>query len=182
MTTDLPKNRKLAVAAGVKKFFTGEPCKHGHVAYRYTQSGTCSACIRASVDAVSEALRSDKPDPSVARAARRAALEQLVEIQVRSRPEAVAAIRALAGSLVTMRFPELNNNDAWSNKSGTNPAGGTLLYKMYVHSDDIQFIRTEAQKTMNPVPVDIAAERRRIFGKAAMEADAKLEPEPPFVP
>ena len=45
--------RSEAKAVGVKQFFTGKPCKNGHVAYRYTQSGTCAECIngpKAAVD------------------------------------------------------------------------------------------------------------------------------------
>lgn len=38
-------NRKQARALGLSKFFTGRPCKNGHVAERYTQSGTCKDCI-----------------------------------------------------------------------------------------------------------------------------------------
>lgn len=40
--------RQEAIAAHRNKYFTGEPCKSGHVAERYTQSGTCEMCIRAS--------------------------------------------------------------------------------------------------------------------------------------
>lgn len=37
--------RKDAKNAGFYRFFTGRPCKNGHVAYRYTTSGSCSKCI-----------------------------------------------------------------------------------------------------------------------------------------
>jgi hypothetical protein len=38
--------RKEAAAAGLKKYDTGRPCKHGHRAERYVMSGACSACIK----------------------------------------------------------------------------------------------------------------------------------------
>ena len=38
--------RKEALAKGLKKYFTGKPCKHGHVAERYTATGQCKKCIR----------------------------------------------------------------------------------------------------------------------------------------
>lgn len=42
----LPKTRAEAMAAGAKYYFTGEPCKHGHVAPRKTK-GACLDCLRA---------------------------------------------------------------------------------------------------------------------------------------
>lgn len=40
---DLPRTRTEAKRLGAKKYFTGEPCTHGHVAPRYTK-GMCVAC------------------------------------------------------------------------------------------------------------------------------------------
>jgi hypothetical protein len=44
-TTNLPKTRQEAKATGAKYYFTGEPCKHGHVAPRKTK-GACVECIK----------------------------------------------------------------------------------------------------------------------------------------
>ncbi len=44
-TTNLPKTRAEAKAAGAKYYFTGEPCKHGHIAPRKTK-GSCVECLR----------------------------------------------------------------------------------------------------------------------------------------
>lgn len=41
--------RSAAIRAGLKKYFTGEPCKNGHLAERYVQSCTCELCIRGDV-------------------------------------------------------------------------------------------------------------------------------------
>ena len=40
--------RKQAAAQGMSKYFTGSPCKNGHIAQRYVKSGTCEDCIRES--------------------------------------------------------------------------------------------------------------------------------------
>lgn len=40
--------RKKAMEKGLKRYFTGKPCKHGHVAERYTVSRHCSICNYAS--------------------------------------------------------------------------------------------------------------------------------------
>ena len=44
-TTNLPKTRAEAKATGAKHYFTGEPCKHGHVAPRKTK-GSCVECLK----------------------------------------------------------------------------------------------------------------------------------------
>jgi hypothetical protein len=45
-TTNLPKTRAEAKAQGAKYYFTGEPCKHGHIAPRKTK-GACLDCLKA---------------------------------------------------------------------------------------------------------------------------------------
>jgi 5-methylcytosine-specific restriction endonuclease McrA len=44
-TPNLPKTRSEAKAQGAKYYFTGEPCKHGHVAPRKTK-GACVECLK----------------------------------------------------------------------------------------------------------------------------------------
>lgn len=39
-------SREEARSRGLKRFFTGAPCKHGHVAERYTCQGACSECLK----------------------------------------------------------------------------------------------------------------------------------------
>jgi hypothetical protein len=38
--------RQEAIERGLVRYFTGEECKHGHVAERYTMSGGCVECVR----------------------------------------------------------------------------------------------------------------------------------------
>ena len=44
-TTNLPKSRKEAQTTNSKYYFTGEPCKHGHIAPRKTK-GSCVECLK----------------------------------------------------------------------------------------------------------------------------------------
>ena len=44
-TTNLPKTRAEAKALGATHYFTGEPCKHGHIAPRKTK-GACTECLK----------------------------------------------------------------------------------------------------------------------------------------
>ena len=38
--------REDAQARELTRYYTGRPCKHGHVAERYTQNGMCVECQR----------------------------------------------------------------------------------------------------------------------------------------
>lgn len=42
---NLPKTRKEAKDAGLKHYFTGKPCVHGHISPRHI-SGKCTTCVR----------------------------------------------------------------------------------------------------------------------------------------
>ena len=44
-TAELPKTRAEAIAIGAKYYFTGQPCKHGHVSPRKTK-GACLGCLK----------------------------------------------------------------------------------------------------------------------------------------
>ncbi|MBE9636552.1 hypothetical protein [Salipiger mangrovisoli] len=38
-------DRETARSIGLVRFFTGKPCKYGHVAERWVSSGTCIECV-----------------------------------------------------------------------------------------------------------------------------------------
>jgi 5-methylcytosine-specific restriction endonuclease McrA len=38
--------RAAAISGGLKRYFTGKPCKHGHVSERYASTGGCVECSR----------------------------------------------------------------------------------------------------------------------------------------
>lgn len=42
---DLPKTRAEAKAAGAAQYFTGKPCKQGHLVPKFTCSGSCTECL-----------------------------------------------------------------------------------------------------------------------------------------
>jgi hypothetical protein len=53
-------DRKKAIAKGERKYYTGRPCKRGHLALRNTLTGACTQCLadhqRAAVARVRAAL------------------------------------------------------------------------------------------------------------------------------
>lgn len=40
------RTRQEAARLGLKKFWSGEPCRRGHSEMRYTRNGNCAACLR----------------------------------------------------------------------------------------------------------------------------------------
>lgn len=42
----LPPSRNAAAAIGAKRYFTGRPCRAGHVSVRFMPAGNCSDCMR----------------------------------------------------------------------------------------------------------------------------------------
>jgi len=66
--TQLPKSRQEAKTTGAKYYFTGEPCKHGHLAPRKTK-GSCVECLKvewkAAVEKRTEYFRQYNRDEAV---------------------------------------------------------------------------------------------------------------------
>lgn len=42
----LPASSKQAIESGLTRYFTGKACKHGHVAPRNANKGTCTVCMQ----------------------------------------------------------------------------------------------------------------------------------------
>ena len=42
----LPKTQLEAARMGMKEYYTGRPCKHGHIAERWAMNGACKECAR----------------------------------------------------------------------------------------------------------------------------------------
>ena len=49
--------RARAIAEGLRVYYTGRPCKRGHLATRSTIHGACSACVREAQREARVALR-----------------------------------------------------------------------------------------------------------------------------
>lgn len=49
--------RRQAAERGMNRYFTGKPCKHGHIAERYVTSNACVACVLASTMAHNQKIR-----------------------------------------------------------------------------------------------------------------------------
>lgn len=58
--------RSAAIDRGDLLFFTGEPCKYGHLSPRYTSGGNCVECVRLKNEALRIRIRERR---AIARAA-----------------------------------------------------------------------------------------------------------------
>lgn len=161
MTNDLPKSRKEAKRIGSIKYFTGEPCKHGHIAARYTDSGTCQECL------------TKKPAPSVAVAQDQ---QILVPTKIRVSAENYKRVLDLAIDLTRIRYPSVRDRQIESKPGGKDAQGGLLLYTLNLHPQDGQVVASFAASLIPRV--DVAQARSRILGAAMtlVEAATCLEP------
>lgn len=40
----MKSTRSEAARHGMRRYYTGKPCAHGHIAARFTTNGVCTAC------------------------------------------------------------------------------------------------------------------------------------------
>lgn len=84
--------RKRARRLGLKRYFTGEPCGHGHLSERYTDSYQCVECIR---------LRNKHINTKKRNTARK------LERSLRDFPDSLAYVRYhLRGAFIWYEAPE----------------------------------------------------------------------------
>lgn len=143
--------RDIAKATGAIKYFTGRPCVNGHVAPRYTQSGTCSECIKGAAAGV----RSEKDmSPEIA-----VFISNLAEINLRAEEKNAGMLRDCAAALCVSRCPGLRPDQVKAKWYPANPAGNTALYRVKVHPDDIRVMREMADGLLS-APGEVTAEAR----------------------
>jgi hypothetical protein len=181
---NLPTSRADALATNSPKYFTGKPCRNAHVAARYTSSGTCQECVNPTKNIDDTAHEQQTAEQKQhAFNSRREALDALVEVKIRIYPENLPQMRKLAGMILVARFPALHDFDAYLNKSPTNGAGGTYLYRFRGHAEDVDTLRAVANQLMRAFkPFNAEAARAQTLGHALRLADEQAEPEPDFDP
>jgi len=127
--------RPEARARGLKTYYTGKICRNGHDSYRYTQSGTCSQCIR-------DANGGGPVDPTSA--AKRDAKAQLVQARFRLHDVDRETFAASAWAMAVMRYQVLTLGDIDPHTLPQDKTNGTGLYAFYCHHEDVDTLRTLA--------------------------------------
>ncbi len=169
-------SRSSAAAQGLTKYYTGNPCKNGHLNYRYVQSGTCSDCIREASNGARASVqaRTGAPLSPEQMAVRRDALVELVDIRVRAYPEDAGTLRAVAAAYCCAQYPTLAPADVHILVAPSDPAGGTFLYRVRVPSAHIDALRA----TANALLAARSSVDLNRFHAQQVEAAAALAPAP----
>lgn len=157
--------RSEAKLRQLNQYFTGLPCKNGHLTYRYTSSGACSGCIRAHNKPVYDQTSID----------RKGAKAQLVQVRLRCHENDHDALASSAWALAIMRNSVLTLGDIAPRLLPQDRAGGTGLYAFYCHAEDVSQLRDIADAMIKRLVIDVVAARRHAFGSAA---DVPVAPVP----
>jgi len=97
-------DRQTAVAQNLTKYYTGVPCKHGHLSERYTKAASCCACVAASNGRIHEQVETNT-------SARTTALSELrIFWQLIDHADVKAFYEMLQAEFV-LAYPELKPED-----------------------------------------------------------------------
>lgn len=156
-------SRADAKVRGQTQYFTGIPCKNGHLTYRYTSSGACSGCIR----------EHNKPPSDQTTMARREAKALLVQVRLRCYEVDRDALAAAVWSFAMMRNPVVTLGDVDPRLLPQDKTAGTGLYAFYCHSEDVPQVRQLADGMLKGHSIDANAGR----AKAIDAAQRYVEPD-----
>lgn len=142
--------RKLAISLGLRTYFTGRPCKNGHISYRYTEPGSCAECVNGQRNSQREIFRGARDGDRAERVAaakreeeerrrlliRRAEERERAKLYLRahwvSEPDTDSWLldRDLILYLAVSRCPSMLPEDVLIEETGTNR-------KIRLHPEDI---------------------------------------------
>ena len=169
------KTRKQAMADGENKYFTGQPCKNGHMSFRYVQSGSCYDCIngdKISQDSPTVIAREKRlSEVAATLKAKQIAKDNLALIRVRAFHGQREQIAAAAYAMAAMRYPSLTLDDIDPKLAPTDKhENGGAMHAFYCHDDDIAMLRSIAASLFNankqPLQVDSLAQAQRNVNEA----------------
>ncbi len=184
MSKEIAHSRKEAIAEGLKKYFTGEACRNGHVSPRYTQSGSCCECINGSDGASRKQVQAAAQVNRDLAAITREVAASLTDYAYRVAMADVHLLKATAAALVDLRYPGFGERQSHSSRAPKNPVSGTCMYFVRVHPEDINQLQAFANslfsarcaKTVDP---GIKEQNLRV---SLLQQDAEACPVPEFKP
>lgn len=183
-------SRKDAIAAGVGQYFTGKPCRKGHLANRYTQSGTCAACVAIATSKSRGITHSGVVLPREQREAERNekfqallktrqeksdAFKALEPIKIPAMPQDVATVFDTAVELCLAAFPCLERSDVMPART---PIKGLPLYRVHVPADQVELMRRVANALYAAHSVDVSHMADRVAARVEQMAEDEAS-EPP---
>lgn len=159
-------SRADAKVRGQSQYFTGIPCKNGHLTYRYTSSGSCSGCIRAH----------NRPSSDQATVERKEAKALLVQVRLRCYEVDRDALAAAVWSFAVMRNPVFTLGDVDPRLLPQDKTAGTGLYAFYCHSEDVPQVRQLADGMLKGHSIDANAGRAKAIAAAQQYVDPDTTP------
>lgn len=142
--------RAEARTAGLRHFYSGEPCRHGHNGIRYTQSGACYACIKASIDKTRGEFR-DAQAADVARPELVRFVNETMILNVRVPEAQVRSLGSVVAGMLAARFPLLVAHERVNMAPASvlsRRTGSTCMATYLTHRDDVPAIKTLAENAM----------------------------------
>ena len=145
--------RQLAKAANQSKYETGRPCKNGHIAYRYTNNGSCSACING-IKANGKPPQFQEENKNI--------MEHFTIIGLRLFECDYKAFCDIAYGCALLRMPNVPKGVIETRNTPKDRVSETAFYSFCCHEDDIPLLRKAA--------ADMVSARSRTAAKQ-IEAD-----------
>lgn len=133
-------SRSEAIKRGLPQYFTNLPCRNGHIAYRYTRSGSCSGCVAASNGPIEEIKQRKEV---------RAKLSEMVSFRARCFPEDLAYFRSIVLAAVQAREPGAQLADVWHSQTGKLHACGTSVFTFHCFAADAEMLQATAIEIFN---------------------------------
>ncbi len=166
--------RSDAKAIGVSQYFTGKPCKSGHITYRYTSSGACFGCVTSGRNAVPamtpEAVRELRQAPIEAAAHKCASVaDQIIELKFRAFHADASTLAQTAEAMCVARYPDVPVIMFRSSGASIRVESSTAMYKIKLHKDDLDMVQAVANALFGARVngnVDMAAARQHAVGQA----------------
>lgn len=158
-------SRKDAILTKSSKYFTGKPCKNGHLSERYTQSGVCKSCLHQSHRPRYVEMPEEKEARMAFVARRTEILNGLVEVKVLARAgRDLETLYDTAEALCRARFPDILDVDARGIRTKVREHP---IYSLTVPLEDAQMMRDTAGVLWRQVPPDMHALHQRLRAAAA---------------
>ena len=124
LPADMPETATEALAYGLETYFTGDPCKHGHVSPRDARSRECLKCA-------GERFR----EPGRLR-------RMTTDARVHIHPDDIEELDAIAQALMWARFPQ---SSPYLARLGPKPAKRRNgIYAFRCHTKDVDTLRNFA--------------------------------------
>jgi len=177
-------SRRAALREGEPKYKTGEECKQGHIAFRYTASGACSECISSAGIKARYGTQERKDEAALLREARAEAVRDLVEVKLRCYMSHLDQLRGIVVAVTQGRYPMLDRAQIISSKPPGANEGGTQLHRFNVSSQDVDQLRATANALLNTKGVNVEARRAAMLKARLEETEEEAEDngEPDFDP